>query len=903
VIRKADRILTSTFAARMNSFTLDTSPARSWVHQCERALQDAPAPERPRMLDQFRSSLAAVADHELITEIRRVPRNTDPRLVTILASEWAHRRMRDPARFRDADLDAVVYRLLASAPKGSRSPEAHCQLLAFLGHALLYSQWTLRSDNVEQAVTAFRAALDGNRLEGVQRLQVLVHLVEALRLWRGGSREANLAEGDHLLGKAEELSLSVGSEGLAVSVLVERVLRPANAGDFARALEILDGHAITTTATQSAARIKDLRAEVLRHWADKDPSRKEAAVIAGRDALDALTTSGLGHPGAARARLRALGESLPPPSVADICAGPLHEWADDLGDDALSRKHLNALDSRIRKEEIAAFSRPFGSGLVRGEAQLAPLILRLAREALRAGNEVLAFNHLARLGSWRLRRALSWRDAARVNPLARELCRWRAVEEELARARVTFQVGDYPTNQSALEIFPGEDRSIAATRAEVGRLRVLEPTARAEAAIELELRIESRIDTLLRQLSETSPALHARLLASPLPPVGGIAELVHLGEGRFVLVAAHLRMACGIAWRRRNGTLGARAVFFDTEVQEVEHDRHVMKVKPSAGIDQDLRRAAREAEEDGAERVTTVARGGARSMNYVGQDARTRAVHIPGIDRPSKILRTPPSRPPALVLLEIPDRPTPFLLVVARTLERLGFKVHRPGARITPPVAAEIEGASGVAIGGHGRGQSDPRGPSVAGQPVSEFERLELGSAEWTLCLSCAAGDPIRDEDLAWDRDDATGAGEFLLLAGASAALDCLEPVPEFLAAVLLEELGARALRGEEPERAFHTTVLEWRAFLGGLAASASMDKNGGSPIPGRPREFAAWFGERLDEERRRRLGPTLDPFPHDALLGRFLGEEAKPTSWAGRLLERSASPDLWAALRWLSRA
>jgi hypothetical protein len=213
-----------------------------------------------------------------------------------------------------------------------------------------------------------------------------------------------------------------------------------------------------------------------------------------------------------------------------------------------------------------------------------------------------------------------------------------------------------------------------------------------------------------------------------------------------------------------------------------------------------------------------------------------------------------------------------------------------------------------VLFAGHGEGTFGPLGPTVGKQPVTWFDQLPLRASAWGVCMACSTGDSSRVEDVVWDHDDPGGAAEHLLLAGCRYAADCLTPVPEVHAALLLEEFGVRAAEGEDAEIAFATAVQGWRTFWSALAdpladqfaKDASLDAS----------TLSSWLVDQLDGERRRRLGRDVRGLPRDGLfasLGTHAHSSSSPNERraheiASQVLAPFVESTMWAAFRWMAR-
>jgi hypothetical protein len=197
---------------------------------------------------------------------------------------------------------------------------------------------------------------------------------------------------------------------------------------------------------------------------------------------------------------------------------------------------------------------------------------------------------------------------------------------------------------------------------------------------------------------------------------------------------------------------------------------------------------------------------------------------------------------------------------------------------------------------------------------VSHFDQYPLVGCEWSACIACAVGESTQVESLLWDRDDPFGAAEALLLAGSRAAVDCMSPVPEVLAAILIEEAAFRIAHGEESECAFADTLKAhrniWKTLVDSLAVH--LRDNG---IPDTD-ELSSWLLSKLDRIRRERLGIEVLPLPPFSIfhaLGDLsparAGDTAQATGrdlWArksaAQMLESFTTGEVWGAFRWMGR-
>jgi hypothetical protein len=196
----------------------------------------------------------------------------------------------------------------------------------------------------------------------------------------------------------------------------------------------------------------------------------------------------------------------------------------------------------------------------------------------------------------------------------------------------------------------------------------------------------------------------------------------------------------------------------------------------------------------------------------------------------------------------------------------------------------------------------------IGDAPVSHFDQLPLLGSEWSACIACAVGDSARVESAIWDRDDPYGAAEALLLAGTRAAADCLRPVPEVVAAMVVEEIGIRACRGEDPERAFAEILSSHRAAWLGVTVPLASFVGELEKSP-EAEQLSTWVTGHLDAVRRQRLAQDVAPLPPLGVFRKLGGSLLKDhhskeaiREHAEQLLAPITSGEVWGAFRWMGR-
>jgi hypothetical protein len=755
-------------------------------------------------------------------------------------------------------------------------------------------------------------ALPGRR--GVHRIETLVGLAQALRRREGGDDAQNDRDVERALAEAEALLEDHPDERQVVHVALERAAWDLEQEHFEAALRIVRRVATRPLDPDLAWHVRDREASVLTAWSVTAPERREEALAANRALLPDEHAQTTRRQAIVRSRLRVLRAPADPLTPEVLGREALHWWQGELGDGPLGPDLVSALETRIRREERDAFRQPSGRALVRMEADLAPLVVRLSAELLRAGDAMRAVAYLAHLGAWPWRRALRWTDFAASPSVGR--LRWsRILEDRLAEALAWGQALDRsgmrpppaaPGSVDRLQRYlSGQSDQAFLSADDLTALWRMPPEERSPAAAELRRGIESGIDATLDELAADRPQLFNSVAQPPFVAPGHFARRLQAREAIVLVQNVDTDLVLGAAWRTASGDTGAT----------------VSRTAVAAGSDGELplhaelsvlATALREA---GVTRVGVVCRGVlARAIAAVFTPLSSigaRLVHLPGVDAVSlPALDRRRSRRYLVLLDPRPEQALPCIHAVSQTLQEAGYVVLRPGATLDEGSAAGMADAQSVIFAGHGEGTIGPFGPAIGGQPVSHFDQLPLGGSAWAVTMACSVGSSGRLEDLRWGHDDPAGAAEHLLLAGCRAAADCTSPVPEVLAALILEELASRTTGGEEPEAAFAATVDGWLRFWSALEDPLAADLAAGLPLE--ERALAGWLTARLDAERRRRLGREVGPLPPDGLY-RTLGvrapastTEARDPAWAretaGRVLAAIIQPDTWAAFRWVAR-
>ncbi|HVJ20571.1 MAG TPA: hypothetical protein VM686_34395, partial [Polyangiaceae bacterium] len=713
----------------------------------------------------------------------------------------------------------------------SENPDDWAQMQHNLAETFVQRNAGTRSDNLERAVAAYQAALPLRH--GLQRIDTLLGLAQALRQRHGGVPVENLRQGESALQEAEHLLAKTPDSSRQIWLLLEKSRWEEGRGNLDAAWKLVCRAKQYTPRGERDWHLREREAALLTARALAEPQYRAEAIAANRALLDhpSLHNSAR-RPWMLRSRLLQLGEVLEPPTPKSIAEEDLRTLLVALGDEALAPPLVSALELRVRSEERAAFRLPSGRALVRIESDLSPLLMRLALELHRAGNHVMAVGYLAHLGAWSLRRALQW-TALSGGPETHML-RWsRVLEDRLSEVmawassldvlRAHGQSFPPPAPESAERLqtyLTGALDQVHLTPDDLTALLSMAPPERDAAAAELRAGIEQGVMQILTNIEESDGALANSLTSPTLVAPGHLTRALSAGQSFVVFVNEKQRCALGAVWKNSDDSVHSRLVFDTLPAEESSSEAPL----PMQSEVKDLVRALRA---DGVARIALVCRGVVTRLAAVSFGAVTqsdpRIVHLPGIDRTSLPPLDRARSDRLLVLLdEDPDTNLPCLVAVSKTLERAGFRILRPGASPTEASVAAMQSARVVLMAGHGEGIVGPMGPSIGPAPVSHFDQYPLAGCEWSACIACNVGDPAQQEAVFWDRDDPFGAAEALLLAGSRAAVDCLRPVPEVLAAMVLEEVALRSLDGVEPEIVFgdalRTHRVAWSQLVEPLA-------------------------------------------------------------------------------------
>jgi hypothetical protein len=910
-----------------------TDKKEPWIVEFSRRLWETGPAGRPGVLREAEEALGKLRDAQVRAEIEIAERSdVDPRL-----TGWLHQRLEslEVRARRRTHAFFLHLRGTALATEGGAELEIGLEMIESallqvvrrqdvdtwsqmqhnLAEALMQREAGIRADNVERAVAAFRAALSGRR--GGQRVDTLVGLAQALRRRLGGERAENERDGARALAEAERLLGKRPDRERAARVLLERAMWEEEGERFEAALRTVRRAAGSAAGANLSWLVRDREAAVLTAWSRSDPGRREEALAANRALLLDERTQTTRRLAIVRSRLRALGAPLDPVTPDVLGREALLWWQDELGDASLAPELVQALELRIRREEREAFQLPSSRALVRMEAELAPLVLRLALELSHAGEERRAVAYLAHLGAWPLRRALRWVDF-RSSSAVMGICQSRILEDRLAElvrlASAIDHTGWKPapppagSTERLQRYLSGASDEVHLTPDELAGLWAMPPEERHSAVAELHRGMESAVEAQLRTLAAECPPLFNSVRLPPLIAAGRFGDKLSVRHALVLLQNVRAELVLGAVWRTSDGEL--RAAVSCARV-------HAAGRALELPIGDDLARLAATFRDAHVERVGVVCRGLYARLMAASlaplTTAGTRLVHLAGVDEVSlPALDRRRSRHYLILLDPEPETALPCILAASATLEHAGFVVLRPGATLDLHTAEVLADAQGVIFAGHGEGALGPLGPAVARQPASHFDQLPLGASAWGLCMACSAGDSGRVDDLLWDHDDPAGAAEHLLLAGCRQAADCSSPVPEVLAALVLEEFAVRVIGGEEPEAVFATTIEGWRAFWSALLGPLSHDLAAGTSLEARA--LSAWLTERLDEERRHRLGREVAALPRDGIFralgprapaARSAGAERDPV-WAHEVaagaLTPFTRPETWAAFRWMVR-
>lgn len=917
-------------------------PTRTrWLETFSARLRSATHVERTSILYEAENALRKLRHADLRQELASAAAATaDEQLL-----RWLHTRLEPPEVRRRQALHAFLTHLRGAelAQQGgeametglqmiedalthvlrSESPDDWAQIQHHLAETFVQRIAGTRSDNLERAVAAYQAALPLRH--GIQRIDTLLGLAQSLRQRLGGVPSENRHQGERALEEAGHLLAKNPDPNRQIRLMIEQSRWQEASGHFDAAWELL------CSAKQRAPRgeldwhVREREATLLTTRALAEPQYRAEAIAANRALLDhpSLHNSPR-RPWMLHSRLLQLGEVLAPPTSKSIAEEDLRTLLLALGDEALAPPLVSALELRVRSEERAAFRLPSGRALVRIEGDLSPLLMRLALELNRAGNDIMAVGYLAHLGAWSLRRALRWTDLS-GGPENHAL-RWsRVLEDRLSEVMAWASTFDVlrthgqsfppPAPEAAERLqsyLTGAVDQVHLTPDDLTALLSMPASERDAAAAELRAGIEQGITGILTSIEQSDVALFNSLTSPTLLAPGHLTRALSAGQSFVVFMNEKQRCALGAVWKNSDDSVHSRLVFDTLPAEESSSEAPL----PMQSQVKDLVRTLRA---DGVTRIGLVCRGVVTRLAAISFGALTqsepRIVHLPGVDRPS----LPPldrSRSDRLLIFldEDPDANLPCLVAVSKTLERAGFRILRPGASPTEASVAAMQTARVVLMVGHGEGVVGPMGPSVGPAPVSHFDQYPLAGCEWSACIACDVGDPAQQEAVFWDRDDPFGAAEALLLAGSRAAVDCLRPVPEVLAAMVLEEVALRSLDGVEPEIVFGDALRAHRVAWSQLAEPLAVCIRERGILE--TDELSSWLTTKLDAVRRKRLGHDVSPLPP---LGIFQKLGARPpssggapiegtrsASWARRVAEQDLAPftegDVWGAFRWMGR-
>lgn len=918
----------------------DDATSNGWLHLWGQRLQAAAGDEREDVLAQAAVALETLPENVFDEELQRSGVAEVGPLGDLLRREWSKRRgagaTTAPAPMPPAfELDAAEFRALGFAQRGGAEGlemalQIFQSLLGSFSPGEDFTRWTrlqhqlaetytkrnggTRAQNLECAIAAFRAALPGRSGEG--RVFTLLGLCQALRQRMAGDPEDTRREREAAIEEAERLAEVLRNPRVTARLWYERGLGLANDGELETGLELV--RRSSRLAPHTAGIVAVAEAEILCQIASTDPARRSEALGAVRSLRERAVGVDPVRLASASGLLRLLGEPVPFLDVEAIENGLLPQ-AEDLGDGPLPPDRRRALERRLGAEEQRAFAEHLAQSLVEHESAVAPLRLRLAREASSDGQHETALGHLARLGGWRLRRALRWSDARLVHSDLELLSTSRILDDELDRLMAAepvlvelFQNG-MMVDGSALDRLrrwsDGEDGAGILTAGDLVALFAMPPDERARVAADVARGLESGIEDQLG-LPRTRSARHDLLTPTM---VAKDELLASLQPGEAIAVHASVRgeSGLGMAWRGRTGKRRCVTTFYDRVEPDLE-----TPTSDATEVVREFTALLPELAGDGVERVAIAGRLSAPLPAPFVSVSGLRAVHVPGFDRTLRRPATPGRERLLLVLVDQdPDANLPCIVAAADTLAAVGFEVVRPGAALDLETCLGLQRARGVILAGHGSGARGPLGPWVGHMETRSFQTLPLMGADWATCIACAAGHSLRETDFFWDKDDPGGAGEHLLLAGCAAAADCLDPIPELLGAVILEEFGVAVSRGDDPEIAFARALAGWRSALFDLTPElVSFLADAG---PAGLEDLIPRLAAAVNARRQERLGRSVTPLPPNGIARRLGvrpgGDEAAAEAFghdqeqAARqivqeLLSPFTSPATWSAFRWLAR-
>lgn len=781
----------------------------------------------------------------------------------------------------------------------AEAPELWARLQHNYAETLVQRTAGVRQNNLERAITAYRAALAVRR--GSARAATLFGLAQALRQ----RCSDDPAENDAAWAAAiEECQSLVGTTRAGrFRVERERALYAIARGALDAGLVHAREAAGLATAAERWLAVGSL-AQALCLLSAEQPTLRDEARYTAEEALRLAADHG-SAPGVAgaRAALHSLGVALPVPDTTVICEAPIELWIDALPD-ALPSGLRKALSKRGDADTQAAFAGPSTSDLTAAETALTRVRWVLLCEALRAGERRAAVGQVAALGGWALRRGLQWTDHQHLE-LVHALCWARILEQTLSVALDLGMALDDTPDPPRRPLSPAMTRWLDGREDEghfspddVLGLTYVEPVRRAAAAAQVRKGLSDTVTDLAPML----PAdVRYVLLAPPFLPPARLEDLAPTGRSLVWAVSAGDEHALAGVWRSSSGQPVWHA---ETVSSSKDESTQALVDRAQLLLDRLL--------VDRVERIAVAGRGLAGLI--VSDHLRRRAldgprvVSIPGADRRTRVAIDRSARATLVLLDDDPAEGLPCLDAVAHTLAASGVDVFRPGSSLVPDprLFDALQSSTIVAISGHGHGAS-MLAPFIGNILVSELQQLPLQGARAGLCLACAAGDDTRPTNAMWDRDDPEGAAMWLMLAGAQAALDCVRPVPEVLAALLLEDMLITGAAIDDPERSFHDGLRGWRTWFQGLIEPCD-EWLKGLCEPVLYGSWSCWLAERINAERLRRTGRAVVPIPASAIVGGLGSRPLHESSTSGprRAVELMApwiDEGTWSAFRWAARS
>lgn len=905
-----------------------------WLEKFSERLRSTPYTERASVFRDAEDALCKLRRADLLEELQYAEyTSADEQLV-----QWVRTRLEPPEIRRqqasvafmshiravelieesDDNIELALPMIEESLTHVLRSedPESWAQIQHNLAETFIRRPVGARSENLERAIAAFRLALSERR--GLARVDTLLGLAQALRQRRGGFPDENLRNGEKALQEVENLLAKTRNNEQQTRFIIERSRWEEMGGNKDAAMDLVRAARKRIPEGILEWHLLDREAALLAAYSTAEPERRAEAIAANRALLaHPAVQASARRLSIVRSRLLQLGIVLEPPNRESILQEELRMLDVALGAEPLDAQLVAALELRVRSEERAAFQRSSSLALALVEGEMASILTRLIRELHAAKNELGAIGYLAHLGAWPLRRALRWVDFS-ARPQTYPL-RWSRVletrlSEVVTRAKVMEALGNsmpppipppgaaermqsYLTGAQDKATFSPDDLTV---------LWSMSPVDREAVADELAASIARGIESALRNIGATEPMLFNALTAPPFVAPTHIPKCLARNQALVVIATQGDRVAIGAIWKSGNDQVES-----DLTIERIEFEESKLDGQSTSRINVRVAEVMLKLRDAGVERIGLVCRGvlARRTAISFGTTAiGQRLVHLPGIDKADlpPVDRSRADR--VLILLdEDPDANLPSFVAASKSLERQGFRIFRPGSTLDEASAAAIQNARFVMMVGHGDAAVGPVGPMIGNTPVSHFDQLPLLGSEWSACIACAVGDSVRMESAIWDRDDPYGAAEALLLAGSRAAADCLRPVPEVVAAMVVEELGIRACRGEDPERAFTEILSSHRAawlemtvplasYIGELERSPEAE------------QLSTWVTGHLDNVRCERLAQDVAPLPPLGVfrklggpLGDHYSEEAL-RKHADELLAPITSGDVWGAFRWMGR-